>query len=629
MKGERRREKKTWYKRNAQLCVVMYNSTAAIVAKLLEGSLCCALQAAVSPAPGPPQAAVNPAPGAYRQSGHPAHRHPRQSAVNSVPGPWQPAVNPIPGPWQSTVNPVPGPWQSTVNPVPGPWQSTVNPVPGPWQPAVNPVPGPWQSTVNPVPGPWQPVVNPVPGPWQAAVSPAPGPPQAAVNPAPGAYRQSGHPAHRHPRQSAVNSVPGPWQPAVNPIPGPWQSTVNPVPGPWQSTVNPVPGPWQSTVNPVPGPWQPAVNPVPGPWQSTVNPVPGPWQPVVNPVPGPWQPAVNPVPGPWQSAVSPVPGAYRQSGNHPCRQSGHQGYRHQRRAAVNPVPGPSQSAVNPVHGLPPPPEAVWLLFIQQHYPNRLQETYFLPPLHYNRTFYTVEHFEDEDIVVMQEPQHRQVPHQPRIRRHRRRHQPRPQTYSQGRVFTPNPPDLQPSRHQETNVQDDQAQQHTLQCLKVLSDNMKEVMMVISQLRFRKYLDRDNCTNPVDVAAVARLPNWQSLPAQLAEGECDVLVIHREQGLIVGEIKSTGGGDYFSHQPESEQNRMIVKRVKEAVTQLNNQETALRRLVSDLNIPITRTLITPSLASAQLLRALTNTPVAQVSVSVGVIMHSVSSVNCIYP
>ena len=231
--------------------------------------------------------------------------------------------------------------------------------------------------------------------------------------------------------------------------------------------------------------------------------------------------------------------------------------------------------------------------------------------------------------MQEPQHHQVPHQPRTRHQRRRHQPRPQTYSQGRVFTPNPPGLQPSRHQETNVQDDQAQHHTLQCLKVLSDNMKEVMMLISQLRFRKYLDRDNCTNPVDVATVASLPNWQSLPAQLAEGECDVLVIHREQGLIVGEIISTGGGDFFSRQPESQQNQVIVNRVEKAVKQLNNQGTALRRLVSDLNITITKILITPSLTSAQLLRALTNTPVAQVSVSVSVSLCTVSSVHGVHP
>ena len=231
---------------------------------------------------------------------------------------------------------------------------------------------------------------------------------------------------------------------------------------------------------------------------------------------------------------------------------------------------------------------------------------------------MEHFAGEDIVVLQDPQHHQVPPRPPIRRHRRCHQPYlpSKPYEPGSPFTPNPPGQQPTRHQETDVQDDQTQHHTLQCLQVLSDNMKEVMMVISQLIFRKYLDRDNCTSPVDVATVDRLPNRQSLPAQLAEGECDVLVIHRRQGLILGEVKSVGGSDDFSRQSKSQQNQIIVNKVQRAVEQLNNQETALRRLVSDLNIPITRTLITPSLTSAQLLRALTNTPVAQVSVSVSV-------------
>ena len=143
-----------------------------------------------------------------------------------------------------------------------------------------------------------------------------------------------------------------------------------------------------------------------------------------------------------------------------------------------------------------------------------------------------------------------------------------------------------------------------------------MMVISQLRFRKYLDRDNCANPVDVAAVASLPNWQSLDERLREGKCDVLMIHRRHGLIVGDIKSAGGGDYFSHQPESQQNQMIMDKVEKAVKQLNNKETALRCLVSDLNITVKKILILPFLTSAQLLRALTNTPVAQVSVSVSV-------------
>ena len=220
--------------------------------------------------------------------------------------------------------------------------------------------------------------------------------------------------------------------------------------------------------------------------------------------------------------------------------------------------------------------------------------------------------------MLDPHHHQVPHQPRIQRDRRGHQPRSQTYNQGRLFTPNPQDLQPSRHQQTDVLDDQAQHHTLQCLQVLSDNQQEAMMVISQLKFRKYLDQGSCTNPVDIAAAAGLPNWQSLPAQQVDRECDVLMINRRQGIIVGEIKSIGGGDYFKSQPESQQNEIIMNKVEKAVTQVSEQETALRHLVSDLNITITRTLILPNVTSSQLLRALANMPVEQVSVFMSVLL-----------
>ena len=140
------------------------------------------------------------------------------------------------------------------------------------------------------------------------------------------------------------------------------------------------------------------------------------------------------------------------------------------------------------------------------------------------------------------------------------------------------------------------------------------MVISQLMFRKYLD--NCTNPVEIAAAARLPSAGALPVQLEDGECDLMIIHRQQGLVVGEIKSVGGGSYFQTQPESQQHGVIVRKVRAAVGQVNNQETALRHLVSDLNIAVTKTLFFPNVTAAQLLQALTNSPVAQVRVS----MHS---------
>ena len=134
-------------------------------------------------------------------------------------------------------------------------------------------------------------------------------------------------------------------------------------------------------------------------------------------------------------------------------------------------------------------------------------------------------------------------------------------------------------------------------------------------FRKYLD--NCTNPVEIAAAARMPSAGTLPVQLRDGECDLMIIHRQQGLVVGEIKSVGGGSYFQTQPESQQHGVIVRKVRAAVGQVNNQETALRHLVSDLNIAVTKTLFFPYVTAAQLLQALTNSPVAQVRVSLSVL------------
>ena len=141
------------------------------------------------------------------------------------------------------------------------------------------------------------------------------------------------------------------------------------------------------------------------------------------------------------------------------------------------------------------------------------------------------------------------------------------------------------------------------------------MVISQLMFRKYLD--NCTNPVEIAAAAGVPSAGALPVQLRDGECDLMIIHLQQGLVVGEIKSVGGGSYFRTQPESQQHGVIVRKVETAVGQVSNQETALRHLVSDLNIAVTKTLLFPNMTAAQLLQALTNSPVAQVRVSMSVL------------
>ena len=282
--------------------------------------------------------------------------------------------------------------------------------------------------------------------------------------------------------------------------------------------------------------------------------------------------------------------------------------------VSPAPGPSS-----------PPEAVWLRFIQQVYPDRHKKTYFLPPVHFNRQHYTLKNVAGESVVVMQE--HPQQPHGPPppppptpARPQVGPPPPPPPTPARpqvaGSVFTSNPPGLQPSRHQDSDVQDDQAQHYTLQCLRALSDQAPQAMVVVSQLQFRQYLD--NVTNPLVAAA---LPTVQQLSQQLGDGECDVLIIHKEKGVIVGEIKSVGAGAYFTSQPESQRQQIIARKVAAAVKQLNNQGQVLGHLVRDLKVRVTKTLILPYVSAAQLFQAVHGTQTAQVRIhrnSLGLIL-----------
>ena len=127
--------------------------------------------------------------------------------------------------------------------------------------------------------------------------------------------------------------------------------------------------------------------------------------------------------------------------------------------------------------------------------------------------------------------------------------------------------------------------------------KEVMMVISELDFRKYLDHQ--TDPISTAACALFPRPTSLAQHYHHGDFDVLIIHRHYGLIVGEVKSVGA-DLENTQDLAE---AVVKRVKKAAGQLNKAEGVLSHLVSDMApVRVTKTLILPNITSAQLLQAL---------------------------
>nr|KAG5692729.1 hypothetical protein BaRGS_033840 [Batillaria attramentaria] len=141
------------------------------------------------------------------------------------------------------------------------------------------------------------------------------------------------------------------------------------------------------------------------------------------------------------------------------------------------------------------------------------------------------------------------------------------------------------------------QQVMQSIRQLAERRQEVMMVLSQLEFRKYLD--NQVDPISAAATRLLPR----PATLGnpDGDFDVLIISRRYGLIVGEVKSVGAV------PQYTDDQAIVNKVKEAVDQLKKAGDTVEGLVSDLApVHVTRILMLPNITSQQLMTALSTAP-----------------------
>ena len=156
---------------------------------------------------------------------------------------------------------------------------------------------------------------------------------------------------------------------------------------------------------------------------------------------------------------------------------------------------------------------------------------------------------------------------------------------------------------SDVRDDKTTQHVLGCLKALADQRKEVMFVLSQLDFGDYLG-EPCYSAVP-SLLPRLVDLQTTARDSPDkGDFDILIIHREYGLLVGEVKSVG--DHFSDlkKARKEEDDIVEKKVKQAIKQLDKAEQVLTHLVSDLQTPprVGTTLIVPNMPRSQLQRVL---------------------------
>ena len=156
--------------------------------------------------------------------------------------------------------------------------------------------------------------------------------------------------------------------------------------------------------------------------------------------------------------------------------------------------------------------------------------------------------------------------------------------------------------ESDVREDQSQRWILNCLYDLSKAQRGVMFVISQLSFGSYLKE-----PSYSAAASMLPRPIDLQSQNKHrGDFDVLVIHRQYGILVGEIKAVG--NMLSSFPQQQQNQQLKKKVEQAIKQLEKADDVLRHLVSDLRTTprIRTTLMLPNITTAQLQQVLADNP-----------------------
>ncbi|KAK7461618.1 hypothetical protein BaRGS_00038625 [Batillaria attramentaria] len=167
----------------------------------------------------------------------------------------------------------------------------------------------------------------------------------------------------------------------------------------------------------------------------------------------------------------------------------------------------------------------------------------------------------------------------------------------REFRPN---SKPLRVMDCDVRDDFAQQHVLHCLHKLGQKRQEVMFIISQLMFGNYLNK-----PLHEKFPSVLPRPADLPRRFIDrADCDVLIVHQNHGILLGEIKSVGFNSAGLTPEEFE--KVLAKRIKKAVKQLHKSEMVVQHIFQDLapDLKVRHTIILPYVTSTQLQRVLEN-------------------------
>ncbi|XP_025079704.1 uncharacterized protein LOC112555485 [Pomacea canaliculata] len=253
------------------------------------------------------------------------------------------------------------------------------------------------------------------------------------------------------------------------------------------------------------------------------------------------------------------------------------------------------------------QTFWLQWVEAAYPDLESRAYFLPPVYFNRVPMTTETVAGQDVQVL--PSHSK------------------ETVA-GQDFQVKLPALEdtgmltflkeklrremtaasfispPAAVQDSDLRYDAAMRRVVFCLQNWSEKTGEVLVGITRLRFGQYL-----TEPCFSVAAAQLPRASSLPPDLPQswkqGNFDVLLIHRNHGLVVCNVMSFG--DITKNLKMSQEDIVkIRKKLRDAVSQLNKAEAMLSHLVSDVcpGLRITKTIAVPNLTTNQVQQAISH-------------------------
>lgn len=212
---------------------------------------------------------------------------------------------------------------------------------------------------------------------------------------------------------------------------------------------------------------------------------------------------------------------------------------------------------------------WVSWVEQAFPDFENKTYFIPPVYIRRVPTIKKIVSGESVVVL------------------------PQTDTPG--------------VQKSDIIDDDALQRVLFSLRKFSKVHNEVFVCLSQFPFGSYLGE-----PTFAPAVAHLPLPSNLPQTLPwswrRGDFDILIIHKNSGFVIMEVKAVKyKKQSLKHERDpntdsslEDRREQVIQKLKAAAEQLNKGEAMLSHLVQDIDpkVNITKIIACPNLTTHEI-------------------------------